>query len=74
MFLTSPLIEQAITLRTIWRRVGCACCHRCSPDRVGSGEVGGAGIGSRCVGSHSGETPPDIPILKEAKAEYAKLQ
>ena len=32
-------------------------------------------IRSQCVGSHSGETPtPTSPILKEAKAEYAKLQ
>lgn len=54
---------------------GCARHHRCSPDRVGFGEVGGASIGSRCIGSHSGGTAdPDIPILKEAKAEYAKLQ
>src|ERR1700686_3881396 len=33
---------------------GSAWHHRCSPDRAGSGKaVRRAGIGSRCVGSHS---------------------
>jgi len=37
---------------------GCARHHRRIPDRVGSGK----------------DADPDIPVLKEAKAEYAKLQ
>jgi hypothetical protein len=45
------------TRRTVGR--GCARHHRRSPDRVGSGEVGGAGIGSRCVGSHQLEIIDD---------------
>jgi hypothetical protein len=33
---------------------GCACHHRCSPDRAGPGKaVRRAGIGSRCIGSQS---------------------
>ena len=37
--------------------VGCACNHRCSLDRAGSGEAASrAGIGSRCVGSQSENT------------------
>ena len=43
-------------------RRGCARYHRCSPDRAGSGKVGGAGISSSCVGLHSGKTPTPIPI------------
>jgi hypothetical protein len=35
----------------------------------------GEGLGSRYVGLHSRkDADPDIPILKEAKAEYSKLQ
>src|ERR1022692_1889737 len=46
-------------------RVGCARHHRCSPDCAGSGKaVRRAGIGSRCVVSHSAEPPdPDTAIL-----------
>jgi hypothetical protein len=55
-------------------RIGCARHHRYSLDRAGSGEAGEAGFGSRCVGRPQKEADPDIPILKRAKAEYAKLQ
>src|SRR5207245_1089781 len=40
-------------------RSGWSCFHWCSPDRAGSREaLRRAAIGSRCVGSHSGETGP----------------
>src|SRR5207248_7909369 len=48
-------------------RSGCARCHRCSPDRAGSGEgLSRAAIASRCVGrtlekqalSRTGSAPP----------------
>ncbi len=45
--------------RRISGRVDCACCHRCSPDRVGSGEVGGAGIGSRLAVRRNAARHPD---------------
>jgi hypothetical protein len=51
--------------RTVGR--GSARHHRRSPDRAGSGEVSGASIGSRCVGSTPGTADPDIPILKEPR-------
>jgi hypothetical protein len=58
------------TRRTVGR--GCARHHRYSPDRVGSGEVCGAGIGSRCVGSHSGKPLARMDVIKEERVQLGR--